>query len=220
MRSSVIVHLRGSVDDAGIGQHLVRIYGSDDSPRVHANQAVRDLQQHMHDVLDPDDGDAAPVQHADGLDQLGSVAVSQAAADLVEQQHDRIGGKCPRQLEPFAIEQAERLGAAIGQLDHAAQAQRIDAARAGLVAAEPATVRGGGQHVLEHRHAAEGARDLVGTGDTEAAALCRVEPRHVFAEKGDRSHRRGIRAGEHVQQRRTCRRHWARRCRSHRPARH
>jgi hypothetical protein len=34
------------------------------------------------------------------------------------------------------------------------------------------------------------------------ASARRVETRHVFAEKGDRSHRRGMRAGEHVQQRR------------------
>ena len=45
----------------------------------------------MHDMLDPDDAHAAPPHFADRLDELCGLSVSQAAADLVEQDDDGIG---------------------------------------------------------------------------------------------------------------------------------
>ena len=61
-------------------------------------------------------------------------------------------------------------------------------------------MRGGGQDVLEYRHAAEGPRNLVGAGDAEAAAPRRIEARHVVTAECDRARRRGVRAGKDTQQ--------------------
>ena len=55
------------------------------------------------------------LQLADRLDELVRLRVGQAAADLVEQQHRRVGRERPRELEPLAVEQPERLGAAVGE---------------------------------------------------------------------------------------------------------
>ena len=54
-------------------------------------------------------------QLADRLDQLVRLRVGQAAADLVQQQHGRVGCERARQLEPLAVEQPERLGAPVGE---------------------------------------------------------------------------------------------------------
>ena len=86
----------------------------DDASRVHADQPLGDLQQDVHDVLDPDDRDAAGFQFEDDVDQFARLGVGQSAADLVEQQHGGIGGERARELEPLAIEQAERFGAPVG----------------------------------------------------------------------------------------------------------
>ncbi len=76
----------------------------------------------MHDMLDPDDPDVAPPELADRLDQLARLAIGQAAADLVEQQQRGAGGEGSGQFEALAVEKTERLGGAVGELQHAAQA--------------------------------------------------------------------------------------------------
>ena len=79
----------------------------DDPSGVEAHETIDRLHEDVHDVLDPDDGDAAPAQLLDGAHQLDRLRVGEAAADLVEKQHLRIGGERARELETLAIEQAE-----------------------------------------------------------------------------------------------------------------
>ena len=105
------------------------------------------------------------------VDEFARLAVGQAAADLVEQQHRGIGGERARQFEALAVDQAERLGAPVGDAVMPAASSESIGALVGLVAAEAAAVRGGGEDVLEHRHAAERPRNLMGARESAPAAL-------------------------------------------------
>ena len=91
--------------------------------------------QHVDDVLDPDDA-RCPRARSSRIVATSSLGlgVGQAAADLVEQQHRRVGGQRPGELEPLAVQQPEALGAPVGQLDQAAQLQHLDAPRVGAAA--------------------------------------------------------------------------------------
>ena len=141
----------------------------------------RDLQQDVDDVLDPHDGDAAPSQLEDRADQFLRLGVGQPAADLVEQQQRRLGRQRARELQPLAVEQAERFGGPVGDAGHAAQLERRDGALIGLVAAEIGAMRGGDEDVLERRHAAERLWNLVRAHQPEPAALRGRARRHVGA---------------------------------------
>ena len=143
------------------------------------------LQQDVDDVLDPHDGDAAASQLEDRADQLLRLGVGQPAADLVEQQQRRLGRQRARKLEPLAVEQAERLGAAVGDAGHAAQLERRDGVLIGLVAAEIGAMRGGDEDVLERRHAAERLWNLVRAHEPEPAALRGRARRDVRAPEFD-----------------------------------
>ncbi len=98
----------------------------DDAAGVHADQAVDDLQKHMDDMLDPDDADAAALETLDGVNEFLRFGIGQPAADLVEQDHFGLGGQRPGELEPLSVEQAERLGLAIGDRQHAADVEGLN----------------------------------------------------------------------------------------------
>ena len=115
----------------------MRIAVGDDAPRIHADEPFGDLQQDVDDMLDPDDRDAARLNSQDDVDQFARLGVGQAAADLVEQQHRGIGGERAGEFEPLAVEEAERLGAPVGDRRHAAQRERLDRAGLGASRASP-----------------------------------------------------------------------------------
>src|ERR1019366_6953233 len=102
------------VDHGGIGDHGLRLAVGNDAPGIHAYEALDHANKDMHDVLDPDDRQSAAAQHLDRFDQAVGFLVSQAAADLVEQQYARLGRNRPRQFQSFAIEKTERFGSAVG----------------------------------------------------------------------------------------------------------
>ena len=79
----------------------------------------------MHDVLDPDDRDAAAANIPDQIDQRHAFVLGQAAGDLVEEQHARLRGERARQLEPLAVEQRERAGEAVGLVGEAAVVEHV-----------------------------------------------------------------------------------------------
>ena len=78
-------------------------------------------------------------------DEPLGLGVGQPAGDLVEQQQPRAGRQRPRQLETLAVEQAERLGAAVGDVDEAGRVEHLQRlshaprARAGPRPASPPT---------------------------------------------------------------------------------
>jgi hypothetical protein len=153
-------------------------------------------------MLDPDDGEAACVQLPDGCDKFARLGVGQAAADLVEQQHRRVGAERARKFEPFAVEQAEGLGAPVGEWQHAAERDRFDRAPMRGFATQSAAMGRGDEHVFEHRHAVERLRNLMGAHDAQPAALRRRQAGDVGAVEMDRAHRRRMGAGKHAEQRR------------------
>ena len=65
-----------------------------------------------------------------------------------------------------------------------------------------AAMSGGGEHVLEHRHAAERPRDLVGARQPPPAAFRGRDFGHVLAEKAHPAGGRRMRPDQHAQQRR------------------
>ena len=69
-----------------------------------------------------------PRSDLDCFDQAVGFLVGEAAADLVEQQHARLGRERARKLQPLAIEQPERFRPAIGDVQHLAKLKRLDAA--------------------------------------------------------------------------------------------
>ena len=92
--------------------------------------------------------------------------LGQAAGDLVEQQHARPGRERARELQPLALEQGERAGAACWPWP---AGRCAPGSRRSSHSSRPRAVRGaeggGDQQVLEHRHPREGMRDLIGAAD-------------------------------------------------------
>ena len=70
-------------------------------------------------MLDPHDRDAARANAADDVDEFLRLGVGQAAADFVKQQDRWTGGERARKLQAFAVHQAECLGFAVGEAEHA-----------------------------------------------------------------------------------------------------
>ncbi len=120
----------------------------------------------MNDVLNPDDGDAAPVEQVNNVDQLARLGVGQAAAYFIEQQHFWVRRERAGKFETLAIKQSKSLGLAIGQPHHAAQFKGFDAA---LIGAFPFASGAGSncdEDIFENIHAAEGFRNLVRPGNS------------------------------------------------------
>ena len=124
----------------------------------------------MHDVLDPDDREAAPPQSLMRATSVAHFGLGQAARHLVKQQYARIGGERAGELEPLAVEEREAAGAAIGGGAEAALRQDVHAGAIGLVFAPPRPEGGGHHQIFEHRHVAERPRDLERARDPHAAS--------------------------------------------------
>ena len=143
----------------------------DDLAVVEHDAAVDDPHQHAHDVLDPDDGDAAlradAREHVGGLLHLGLV---EAAQRLVRQQELGLSGERARELQLLQCRRAQAVDARgrIGRQAH--QLERFARLREGLLArgAVLLTVVGGERDVLEERQAPERARDLMRAPDAVA----------------------------------------------------
>ena len=158
----------------------------------------------------------APRELADRRDELVRLGVGEPGADLVEQQQPRLGRERARELEPLAVEQAERLGRPVRERASARRASSdLDAAvrrRRGCAARRrPPTRRRTRSRTPSCRRtaAAPGARGR------SRAGSARRRPRVVTSapREADRAGVRPERAGEDVQQRRLARRRSARRCR-------
>ena len=64
------------------------------------------------------------LQLEDDVDELVRLGVGQSAADLVEQQHGRAGRERAGELQALAVDQAERLGAPVGDAVMPVSAER------------------------------------------------------------------------------------------------
>ena len=154
---------------------------ADEAAAVEHEQSVDDRGERVHDVLDPDDGDAAAANIADQIDQRHAFVFGEAAGDLVEEQHARLRGECARELEPLAVEQRQRVGEPVRLGCEAALLEPFDAARIDVALATAGAERRRDHQILEHRHAAERLRNLKRAGNAHAAAALRGKVRDVDA---------------------------------------
>ena len=156
-------------------------------------------------MLDPHDRDPARFQFQNDVDEFVGLGVGEAAADLVEQQHRGAGRERAGEFEPLAVDEAERLGAPVGDPRHGGERKRVDRLLIGALPLEPAAMGGCGEDILEHRHAAEGPRNLMRARKPPPAALGRRREGDVLAEKAHPPAGRRMRADEQAQERRLAR---------------
>ena len=147
-------------------------------------------------------------------DELGRLGVGEAGSDLVEQQHLRVGRERAGELEPLAVQQAERSRPAGSRAPSArtARAPRRPAVRiaAGRAAAAGRRAR---RDVLEHGHAAERLRHLVRAARCRAGSA-RAAPAAVTSapRNSDRARRRAAASPRRRSAASSSRRRWGRRC--------
>ncbi|KAI1693395.1 hypothetical protein DdX_20672 [Ditylenchus destructor] len=72
------------------------------------HETVGRRHQGVHQVLDPEDGDAALMDRDDQLQQLLHLAVGQPTGHLVEQQQARLRRDRTCELEALSLQQRER----------------------------------------------------------------------------------------------------------------
>ena len=102
---------------------------ADDLAEMQDQQPLDDGIQRMQHVLDPDDGDAACVDGADGRDQRPAFALGQPAGDLVEQQQLRFGRQRAGEFQPLALQAATGCPAGALALSISPVSTRISAQR-------------------------------------------------------------------------------------------
>ena len=177
---------------------------------------VDHLDEHVDDVLDPDDRDAA-LRAARGSSRRARRPRRRSGPPPISSSSSTtgVGRERARQLEPLAVEQAEALGAAVGERRVRPQCsstsmQRVvgRAARAARRRSRAPTKTFSNTVMPPNGRGTWCARPM-----PEPAAACRRRPGDVVAAEADRARRRRERAGEHVEQRRLARRRWGRRCR-------
>ena len=152
------------LDDGGVGRHLRRRAGGDDAAFRQHEDVLGETHHRLHHVLDHQDGDAAVAQAADHRHDVADLRRVQAGQHLVEQQQLRLGRQRPRQLQPLAAGDGQRIGRPVehvGETDlarHLFGGGKRGLARAMMqMRADP--------DVLAHRQPGEGLHDLEGAGD-------------------------------------------------------
>ncbi len=94
----------------------------------------------------------------------------EAAGDLVEQQQFRVAGERARKLQTLAIQQRQPTGRCVGARFGAAVGENLQTAALRVTLRALAAEAGGDDEVLEHRHLAEGLRDLEGAAKARACS--------------------------------------------------
>jgi hypothetical protein len=159
----------------GIAGHVARRTLGEPAAVVEHDEAVRDLHQRLHGVLDDDDGDAVGADAPDhGRHDLDAV-LGEAGERLVEQHEARPRREAARQLHQAQLERGEA-----GRQDVAPRAEpharERGAGERGGRRGRPAVGEGADDHVLVHRQVREEADDLERAPDTAAAHRVRRQP--------------------------------------------
>ena len=134
---------------------------------MQGHHPIRERHQHLHVVLDEDDGHAFAPQLFDELDEAGDGALVDAAGHLVEQQQARPGAHGPGELQALALPGAQAVGVDAPLVEQADEVQRRECR-----VPRPPQVRivlhDAHHHVLLDRHVGEGLELLERAGDAEA----------------------------------------------------
>ena len=134
-------------------------------------------------MLDQEDGDPAPVDGPDELDDALRLGVGEARHHLVEQQQPRLGAERPRQLEPLALGQRQPAGRPIGLGAQPELVEHGAGAPLGLGDVGVAAERGD-HHVAHDGEARKRSHDLKRPGEAERVDLVRRQPAQVAAGEG------------------------------------
>ena len=111
--------------DARIGLDLLRRPLRDLGTQVQSHDPIGQGHQHLHVVLDDDEGEAGAAQALDKRDQAGDAALVDAAGDLVEQQQPRPRRHGPGQFQALALAGAEGPGVRPPFLQETDEAERM-----------------------------------------------------------------------------------------------
>ena len=159
---------------AGSASTSARVPRGEHRARGEAHQPVHDLDQRVHDVLDPDHRGAAVADLADDADELGQLGVGQSAGDLVEQQQPRPGrpARAPARAACGRAGAGRRRG--VGPVAAARSGSRLrERVGLGRAAAQPGPVHGRPPARSRRRSCPpKGRGHLVGAPDPGPAARC------------------------------------------------
>ena len=201
------------MDDLLVVGDLLRQAVGDQLAVVQHVDAVGDVHDHVHVVLDQQHRVADLLQVADEAQQLHALRRVHAGGGLVQQQELCIRGHRAGDLHLALLAVGQALGVAVDVLAQADGVQNLDGLD-GLVALLPA--EGGGaeqaleevvlrvdvgahQNVLDDAHLGEEAQVLEGAGDAAGDDLLRRFAVDALIQEGDCTVGDLIDAGEHVE---------------------
>ena len=147
-------------DDGRVAHDVLRRALGDHLSEIQHQHALRQPHHHFQHVFDDDQRDPRRVDAAQDLGQRDGLGRIQAAGDLVQQQHARLGGQRPRQLHALLAGHVQLGGPDAGAVRQPHQLQHLH--RFAARVRQPGMTQQGAHHgVLQHRHLAEAARDLI-----------------------------------------------------------
>src|SRR5207302_8211817 len=156
--SSIDVDSEVNLFHLRVGENLLRIAFCDQAAAGEADDAAHGARERVHDVLHPDDRNSTLPDLLDDLDQLGDFGIREPAGDFIEQEDARLGREAARELEAFALQQAETAGGTIRVLRQSGFLQDPRGNHVTLDSRKLAAAIGGHQQVLEYGHVFEGPR--------------------------------------------------------------
>src|SRR6202171_1238024 len=174
--SSIDVDSQVHLLDLRVGKNRLRVAFCDQATAGEADDAADGAGRRVHDMLHPDDGHRSLPYLLHDIDQLGDFRIREAAGDLIEPEDARLRRPPARELEAFALQQAEASGRTVRVLRQPRLLQDPGCDRVTLEAGKLPTAIGRDQQVLEDGHVLERTWDLVGPRDPHATPGCGVEP--------------------------------------------
>src|SRR3989442_5830856 len=199
--SSIDVDSQVNLLHLGVGEDRLRVAFRDEPATGEADDAADSAGKRVHDVLHPDDRYAPLPDLLDDLDQLSHFGIRQPAGDLIEQEDAWLGREPARELEPFALQQAEPTRRTIRVFRQSGLIQDPSRNGVALDSGELASAVSAHQQVLEDGHVLEGPRHLVGPRDPHAAPRGWIEPEDRPAVDADVAGVRIQVAGDHREER-------------------
>src|SRR5882724_12274691 len=193
-------------DDVRVPHDLTRQSFGDDLPPAQHHDAVGEVEDGPHDVLDEDDRRAPVADPANEPERVGHLRWRQAREDLVQQHQPRLGRERPGEVEEFPLEQVELVGQRVGLGLEAGEREPGPRQTApGLAAVTAAAEHRGEGDVVDDAESAERARYLVGAGQAEPGDPVSPDPGDVPAVEHDPAAVGLVVAADHVDQRRLAR---------------
>src|SRR6516225_3622790 len=127
--------------------------------RVQDDDAIGDVLDETHEMLDHDDGDSASRQHLDTLGNPVEFGRIQPGGKFVKQQQARTGRQRAHQIEHLLLRVVEIGGRAVGEIGQVIFIEQLAHGR-WRYRGPPVSERH--FHILPHRQRKEGLRDLKG----------------------------------------------------------